>query len=625
MQFYLSDVKLKYSTTSEVYMSKFIKSVSGVLSGAGRAAKAYPTTVGCAVAFALICLLQIQFDLSDYSFALGCVQWALALGALAGMTAVAAAQTYMTAKNAPLLSNLIALGITVITFVLLYVSGGADQELSQSAAMRVMAAIFIALVAFIIIAGRPSRETDFTRSLFMAHKSFFIALLYGLVALAGASGVAGAVEGLIYPDMSYKVYQYIVTLAGLLAFLLFVGYFPPLGIGEDPERREHAQRKPSFIVVLLSYILIPIMLALTAVLLIWALLNVFGVTKSNFGELAAVSAAYTLGGLWLHAMTADGESALTRLYRTVYPVAALVILAFEAWAVVAQLMATGLKTTEYAFIIIWLLAAVGSILLLTMRSDEKRAEAHRSLAVVSCVLALAAVLPGVGYIDLPVSAQTARLESLLEREGILEDGKLTPADKVPDKETRAAITDAVDFLAFSGGNLPAWFDKGLYQGEVFYQKFGFEKLWVYDDGTTSEDIYDNGMFLFAESGAVEIGGYDWAVSLAGRYSDIGVKTDRGEYVIAWENPDKGGAPVIKITFDGKTVIERSLDDFVDQLKEKYPSSFDKNSVPQNELSLEITGEGITALLTLSEISVTEYKDSGRNIWVTPDYLFIKEN
>ena len=58
---------------------------------------------------------------------------------------------------------------------------------------------------------------------------------------------------------------------------------------------------------------------------------------------------------------------MTRLYRSVYPIAALVILAFEAWAVIVRLMESGLKTTEYVFILIWVLAAVGSILLLTMR------------------------------------------------------------------------------------------------------------------------------------------------------------------------------------------------------------------------------------------------------------------
>ena len=49
-------------------MSKIIRSISGVLERCGTRGKAYPTTVGCATAFALVCILQIQFDLSKYNF-----------------------------------------------------------------------------------------------------------------------------------------------------------------------------------------------------------------------------------------------------------------------------------------------------------------------------------------------------------------------------------------------------------------------------------------------------------------------------------------------------------------------------------------------------------------------------
>ena len=152
----------------------------------GTRGKAYPTTVGCATAFALVCILQIQFDLSKYNFPLSCLLWALALGAFAGMTAVAAAQTYYESKNAPLASNLIALGVAIAAFAALYIAGGSAGEVSERAAMRVLAAIFVSLVAFVMIAGRRSDETDFVRGCCWRW-SYFIALLQRF-ALAGASG-----------------------------------------------------------------------------------------------------------------------------------------------------------------------------------------------------------------------------------------------------------------------------------------------------------------------------------------------------------------------------------------------------------------------------------------------------
>ena len=61
--------------------------------------------------------------------------------------------------------------------------------------MRVLAAIFVSLVAFVMIAGRRSDgETDFVRAvgLYGAQVVFHRAVVRPFVALAGASGVAGA-------------------------------------------------------------------------------------------------------------------------------------------------------------------------------------------------------------------------------------------------------------------------------------------------------------------------------------------------------------------------------------------------------------------------------------------------
>ncbi len=44
--------------------------------------------------------------------------------------------------------------------------------------------------------------------------------------MAGTSSIAGAIEALLYNDMSEKVYMYISAVVGFLTFILFIGYFP---------------------------------------------------------------------------------------------------------------------------------------------------------------------------------------------------------------------------------------------------------------------------------------------------------------------------------------------------------------------------------------------------------------
>ena len=143
-------------------------------------------------------------------------------------------------------------------------------------------------------------------------------------------------------------------------------------------------------------------------------------------------------------MVTHHEAKLAKWYRRCYPIAALIILAFEAWALFVQLSRWGLKVTEYSFIMIWIIAVVSALLLLIFR-----AKSHPAIAGLFCAVAVFSVLPMVGYHALPVTSQVNRLESLLLSQGILIGDTLIPAATVPELSVRESITDAVNFLAYA--------------------------------------------------------------------------------------------------------------------------------------------------------------------------------
>ena len=262
-------------------MKTFLNSISQVFKGSVKAFRTFPAAIGCALAFALVTMIRIQLDWPQqepYNFLFNCLHWSFAFGAVFGLASTTAVQSRINTKKSFIAANLLAALVTALTFLLLYLLGKADPTLYGSryntisviSEVRVGVGILISLLAFIVLAGYPKDKSDFSSSLFMTHKAFFIALIYGLVILGGTSGVARAVQALLYNDMSSKVYMYIDTLAGFIAFTIFVGYFPDFRKGTDDEHREIAQRQPRFIEVLFGYILVPIVLALTVVLLIWA-------------------------------------------------------------------------------------------------------------------------------------------------------------------------------------------------------------------------------------------------------------------------------------------------------------------------------------------------------------------
>jgi hypothetical protein len=618
-------------------MINLVQSISNIFKGALKAFRTFPASIGCALAFAVVTAIRIQLDWPQqepYNFLFNCLHWSFALGAVFSMTAILAAHSRYNTAKAFLAANLLGAAVAAVTFLGLYFFGGTSRTgyqyavVSNLAAARVSAAMLVSMIAFIILAGYPRDRSSFAASFFMTHKAFFIALIYGGVILSGSMGVAQAVESLIYPEMSSKVYMYIGTVVGFLTFTIFVGYFPDFRRGADDPRRAAVQKQPRFIEILLVYIMVPIILALTVVLLIWAAQTVLGGMDTPIMRLYSVSAAYTIGGLWLHAMVTDHESKTAKLYRLVYPMASIAILVFEGWAVVSQLLDSGLKLTEYIFILLWLLAAAGDILLLI-----KKSKAHQVIALVACALAAVAVLPAVGYHALPVTSQVSRLETLLADEGMFSGGVLTPAAAEPTEAVRANITDAVQYLAYaSDAKLPDWFSKDFADSSTFKSTFGFDQTWVNsDNGYTSQPGQYLGTYLYLPAGTIDISGYTWAVNPQGAYGKDGVyhavvEGAKGTYQIDW-TVTGDSIPTLKILLDDRVILDQDLRAYIDGISAKYPpgQSGDREATPE-DMTLRLDTEEVSVLLVFDNISISLDTVNDRiEYWLTIKNLYLHEN
>ncbi|SHJ49683.1 protein of unknown function [Hathewaya proteolytica DSM 3090] len=613
-------------------MNVFTKWISKNFKGAFTAFKTFPISIASALAFAIVTIIRIQLNWNDqepYNFLLNCINWGLALGAIFGLAAIAAARSWYNNKEAFIIANLLSALVVILTVVLLCIFGGAKvslggstyTEISQIAQSRVIVAILVSFIAFIIIASYAKNESDFSRSFFMTEKAFFIAMLYGLVIMGGASGVGGAIESLLYNNMSEKVYMYIGTLSGFLAFTIFIGYFPDFSKGQVDERLKVAENQPRFIEVLFEYIMIPIMTALTLVLLIWSGKTVLDGMKVPFTQLSGIATAYTVFGIWLHVMVTHYKTYMAKLYRSVYPFAALVILAIEAWALFIQLQKYGLKTTEYSFVIIWIIACISSILLIILKGKS-----HVIIAITISVMAVFSVLPVVGYKDLPVTSQINRLESLLRSQGMIKDNQLSKAVKEPEREVRESITDAVNYLAYTkDAKLPAWFDSSLSQGDVFENKLGFQQVWPNSGGLDNAGHLGTNIML--PSGALDISDYQWVVNLQNESSELftSIKGNKGEYKLYWNVNKINNIPTLKILLNDEVIMEKNMKAYLDNIMVKYPPGNEPYVGIVKDMSLEIDTLEVDVLVIFRNININVYsKNDTINYWMEPYAVYIRE-
>lgn len=619
-------------------MNAFTRSIMQIVQGAAKAFTSFPAAIACALAFTLVTIVRIYLDWpenKDYNFLFNCLHWSFAFGAFFSMAAITAAQTRSEERQAFSLANIIGLFCTVLVFIILFFFGGKTPELGQSGSAmlsdltqaRIAVAMFVSFLAFIVLAGFPQERPDLAKSLFMTHKSFFIATIYGIVLLSGISGVAGAVQALLYKGMSYKVYSYIAALTGFFTFAIFLGYFPDFRKRELDERREIAEKQPHFIEILFGYVMIPIMIALTIVLIMWTGRIIIEGNWPSFMQLSGIATSYAIGGIWLHVMVTHHEAKLAAFYRKVYPFTGLLILAFEAWALFVQLQKYGMKTTEYYFGLTWIFAVISVILLLLFKSA-----AHVKLVYLVGVLSVISVLPMVGYNVLPVTSQTARLEKLLTSQDMLVAGKLRPAATEPERSVKEGITDAVNFLAYtSEADLPIWFEKKFAESEVFKLRFGFKQTWP-----RNADIYGPGggyylsTNLYLASGPIDISGYHWAVKQQ-KYLNKGnswgeIKSSKGTYQVTWTTNKQDGIPLLQITLDGRILIKQDLKEYFDKIGAAYPPGDSRsNAAGLDEMSLKIETPEITALVVFSDVHIgLNVRDDKITHSVTLDAIYLQE-
>lgn len=621
-------------------MSTIKQSVIKSLQRASLTVKTFPVTLASAAGFTIVTLIRIWMDWpqqEDYNFLFNCLHLSLAASAIWGLAMITAVQRRLNSPRAFVLANSTAAAFGLLCFLLLFVFGGEEPSLtrpvvtnvSELAAVRMSVLMILGIIGFIYFAGQPKEESDFPSALFMTQKAFLIAAIYGGVMMGGTAGITGAIQALLYRNMSEKVYMVLSALIGLVAFAIFVGYFPDFRKDSKDPHRAVAESQPRFIEVLFEFIMVPIVLVLTLVLLAWAAKTVVTGEWPSFARMAGIVISYSIGGTWLTMMVARKESSFAQFYRRIYPIALLIILIFGVWAFSAQMAETGMREQEYYFMLVMIAASVSAILLLVLKG-----KAYAKIAGVVCIMVAVSVLPLIGYYTLPVRLQLNRLERLLLEEGILVNGMLVSAEREPEKETRIAITNAVDFLAYEEqAELPEWFEDNLASHETFQEKMGFEKTWKdWEQDFPDRDPERLGMFLMMPNAAIDISDYEWALYL--RQTETGrsgvrsetIEGERGSYRFEWMTGDGDEIPNIIVWLDGTVILQEDLKTFMDQTAEavrERPGPYEAKGY--EEMSAEFETPEISVLLVFQHMNV--YLDPKEDIleyYLELDTLYVKE-
>lgn len=586
-------------------MNNFKDSIRNVFKGGLKASSRFSISIFSAIAISLIAVLKIagNFESSTMNYLLlDSFQLALLLTAVFSQASIAYAESQSeNNKKSFQYANIASVLVGLITFMLLFFFGESKiideyQVVSTIAVARVIAATFVSAVAFVYFASYSKNIKSFIDSFFMTNRAVVISVFYGLVIMIGVSGVLGAFQSLVYKGMSYTVYEYLGVAVGLITYSLFLGYFPSFKEEEDLENIVSITEQPPFIYILLDNILVPIILALTVVLILWSVRVLFDGLDVSFEQLSSITTSYVIIGIWLHIMVAKHDSKLANFYKFIYPITALLVLAFEAWALFTRVSKYGFKTTEYSFTLIWIFAVISVILLIVLKN-----KAYRKIAITASVIAIVWVLPLIGYQDFTYRSQVSMLKTTLTENEMLVDDKIVITDKDIENEERYIITTSVDFIENSEKvNKPAWFKDKMYNNDDFKKTFGFDKTYSFDDVDTEYYWYS----LILETSLLDIS--DYPVALAVNNPDLIGENQEFEYngnsySLQWKY-EKNQMQRIILMENKVKIIDESLEKYFNDLLITYPRENNpERYVGLDAMSYVIEGSNVEMLLVFNSV------------------------
>lgn len=581
-------------------MNKFYIAVLNIVKGGARSFARYPLSMISALVIAVTASILIQLESVYNEKLFSSLQMAFSLGAISGMVLAAAAFRRKGFSAGFWLANLGGIILTAAVFLAVYLPAG---NISEIAGARIVAGTAISFLLFLLVVSRDEKLSDFNQAAFMSLKSLVIALIYALVILLGLYFVAFAVESLLYEEMSGKVYQHIAVWSAFIGFAFFLGNFPVFGPGQKLEDFTAARKQPSFIEILFAYVIIPLMTALSAVLFIWAIQILVIGDWPSFTQLSAIFSAYALFGIWLYIMTSHYSQGIAIWYRRLFPFAALLFLAFEAYAIYDRIRLEGLKTVEYFVGITWLFAVIGTILLIFLPVVRNKALAWLAIVLIALI-----VMPVAGYQDLPALAQAARLKNVLQANNMLVGDRIERAPAGISQEDRQVITDATNFiLRNEEAKKPSWFTQSITNPMQFESVYGFNP--DYEDGSPVDVPRFRSIYLVLPQGTLHLDEYTVVLHLQSwgynPEQPLLIETERGEYRIKFKDNLNGLEPGFELIFNGQNLLSQDLRPYLQDLAAKYKDIYSQagDKIELADMVYKTSVGDVSLMLVFSSIEI----------------------
>ena len=529
------------------------------------------------------------------------------IGAVLGVTVQFVIERYRQTPKLRFFIYVIACLLIFGYFIML----NQELKISDSIIIRSFVLIF-ALLCIVLWIPSHSSQVDFNQISLVHVKAAVTSLLYSGVLSIGFASIIAAVDILLF-DISTKSYSYVLTVIWIVfAPIYYLSLLPKFNEDDKEEQRKFKNMSlyPKFLEILISFIAIPLISAFTLVLLAYFLKILITFTWPS-GQIGPMVLLYTIAGLAIYILASLLENKFARYYRKLFPIILLPIVLIQLISIGIRVNFYGITESRYYLLLFSIFAFLAGCMLMI-----KRLFHNGHVVLLAGILAIISVIPPVDAFTISRISQINRLEDILRREGLLNNGDITK--KEVGQETKVEVTSILNYLDQNEAlSQLSWLPKDFDFNNDMEEVFGFTSSF------RNNSIRYHSVFLDSQL-PLPIEGYDVLFSIntsrakkerdrtVSRFSINGVTyqlkvSDLPDTRVAVE--DENGIELI-----GTTLTEFSQN--ILNTKEEI-----KDTMTSEELSFEVTNNGYQLKIIFQTISFMLENEKVENIDCSMFVLF----
>ena len=304
-----------------------------------------------------------------------------------------------------------------------------------------------------------------------------ITIGFALVLFLGLSAIVGTIDVLLINLPNTIYFDNFVFSASVFGVIFFVSR-----LKEKDESLEN-YALPKIVEILICYILIPLILIYTAILYLYFAKIIFTL-KMPKGVVSHLVLWYTAFSLFIIIMVTPitFKNKFAKFYKKFFPMISVPLILLALFSINERIFQYGITENRYLVVIlvIWLLF---NMILYIVKNDVK-------WVLISYIFAiLIAVFSPFNLVTVSINSQNKRLERLLIKNGIIQNGKITNKNDKVSIKSKNEIMSVIDYFYNNTSELK-W-KKIKILGKTYEKPEDFMKVIGANDFWRSYESIDN--------------------------------------------------------------------------------------------------------------------------------------